>query len=79
MISIFLSISIAVINNFYTLLDAMRRTLQAAKVAGIRAILVHAKDDLARAFYEHCGFETFSTDSLTLYRLLQDIRLMLGE
>ena len=61
------------------LLDTMRRTLQAAKVAGIRAILVHAKDDLAREFYEHFGFEAFSPDSLTLYRLLKDIRLMLGE
>ena len=57
----------------------MRRTLQAAKVAGTRAIFVHAKDDLARAFYKHFGFEAFSTDSLTLYRLLKDIRLMLGE
>jgi GNAT superfamily N-acetyltransferase len=60
------------------LLDAMRRTLQAAEVAGIRAILVHAKDDRARAFYEHFGFEAFPADSLTLYRLLRDIRLMIG-
>ena len=61
------------------LLDAMRRTLQAAKVAGIRAILVHAKNYLARTFYEHFGFEAYSADSFTLYRLLKDIRLMLGE
>lgn len=58
--------------------DALRRTLQAAEVAGIRAILVHAKDDRARAFYEHFGFEPFPADSLILYRLLKDIRLMLG-
>jgi len=31
----------------------MRRTLQAADIAGIRAFAVHAKDDGARAFYEH--------------------------
>jgi predicted N-acetyltransferase YhbS len=59
------------------LLDALRRTLQAAEVAGIRAVLVHAKDDSARAFYENFGFEPFPADSLILYRLLKDIRLML--
>jgi GNAT superfamily N-acetyltransferase len=36
--------------------DAMLRTLQAADIAGIRAIAVHAKDDDARAFYERFGF-----------------------
>jgi GNAT superfamily N-acetyltransferase len=60
------------------LLDAMRRTLQVAEIAGIRAILVHAKDERAKAFYEHFGFESFPVNSLTLYRLLKDIRLMLG-
>ena len=33
--------------------DAMLRTLQAADIAGIRAFAVHAKDDQAKAFYEH--------------------------
>jgi GNAT superfamily N-acetyltransferase len=55
------------------LLDAMRRTWQAAEVAGIRAILVHAQDDRARAFYEHFGFESFPSDSLTLYRLVNQV------
>lgn len=32
--------------------DALLRTLQAAVIAGIRAFVVHAKDDEARAFYE---------------------------
>ena len=30
--------------------DAMRRTVQAADIAGIRAFAVHAKDDAAEAF-----------------------------
>ena len=60
------------------LLDAMRRTLQAADIAGIRAILVHAKDDNARAFYEHFGFSSFADEPRTLYRLLKDIRPMLS-
>src|SRR3989338_7228401 len=38
--------------------DALLRTVQAADLAGIRAILVHAKDDGARAFYEKIGFES---------------------
>jgi GNAT superfamily N-acetyltransferase len=60
-------------------LDAMRRILQAADIAGVRAMLVHAKDDAARAFYEHLGFAPFPGTPLTLYRLLKDIRAMLRE
>jgi GNAT superfamily N-acetyltransferase len=60
-------------------LDAMRRVLQAADIAGVRAMLVHAKDDVARAFYEHLGFEPFPGTPLTLYRLLKDIRAMVRE
>ena len=32
------------------------RTLRAADIAGIRAFAVHAKDNVARAFYEHFDF-----------------------
>lgn len=58
--------------------DAIRRTLQVADIAGVRALLVHAKDDTAKRFYVHLGFEPFPGDSLVLYRLLKDIRAMLG-
>ncbi len=33
--------------------DAMLRTVQAADIAGIRALAVHAKDEHARRFHEH--------------------------
>lgn len=56
--------------------DALRRTLQAADIAGIRAILVHAKNDDARQFYVHFGFQPFMDDSLLLYRLRKDLRCM---
>jgi GNAT superfamily N-acetyltransferase len=56
--------------------DAMRRVLQVADIAGVRAMAVHAKDDNARCFYEHLGFEAFPDQPLTLYRLLKDIRGM---
>ncbi|SRR5579883_3356615 len=58
--------------------DAMRRILQAADIAGVRGMLVHAKDAAARAFYEHLGFEAFPGSPLILYRLLKDIQLMAG-
>mgnify|MGYP003441719182 CR=1 FL=1 len=54
----------------------MRRVLQAADIAGVRAMVVHAKDETARRFYEHLGFEPFPGNSLTLDRLLKDIRAM---
>ena len=46
--------------------DAMRRTLQAADIAGVRAFAVHAKDDRARDFYAHFGFIPSPTDPLHL-------------
>lgn len=54
--------------------DAMLRTLQAAEIAGIRALAVHAKDDQARFFYEHFDFVASPTDPYHLFRLLKDIR-----
>ena len=54
--------------------NAMQRTLQAADIAGIRAFAVHAKDDEARAFYEHFGFSPLPSDPYHLFRLLKDIR-----
>jgi GNAT superfamily N-acetyltransferase len=58
--------------------DAMLRTVGAADIAGIRAFLVHAKDENARRFYEHLGFEPFLDEPLTLYRLIKDIRSAIG-
>src|SRR5277367_5081997 len=57
--------------------DAMQRTVQAADIAGIRAFAVHAKDDEARAFYEHFGFTPLPSDAYHLFRLLKDIRASL--
>ena len=57
--------------------DAMRRTLQAADIAGVRAFAVHAKDDEARSFYEHFGFDSVPSDPYHLFRLIKDIRAKL--
>ncbi len=58
--------------------DAMQRTLQAADIAGIRAFLVHAKDDKAKAFYEHFNFFPSPADPYHLYLLIKDIRKTMG-
>ena len=58
--------------------DAMIRTLQAADIAGIRALAVHAKDENARRFYEHFGFIPSPTDALHLYLLVKDIKRLAG-
>lgn len=54
--------------------DATLRTLQAADIAGIRALVVHAKDDVARTFYERFDFLPSPSDPLHLFMLLKDIR-----
>ena len=54
--------------------DAVLRTLQAADIAGIRALVVHAKDDAAKGFYRRFDFIPSSTDPLHLFLLLKDLR-----
>lgn len=58
--------------------DAMRRTVAAADIAGIRALTVHAKTDAARAFYEKFDFSRLPTDPNHLFLLLKDLRASLG-
>ena len=57
--------------------DAVLRTLQAADLAGIRALAVHAKDDAARRYYEQFDFLPSPADPLHLFVLLKDIRRQL--
>ena len=58
--------------------DAVLRTFQAAEIAGLRALAVHAKDDQARTFYERHGFAQSPTDPYHLLVLLKDIKKDLG-
>lgn len=58
--------------------DALLRTTQAADIAGIRALLVHAKDDAARQWYLNWEFEPSETDPFHLFLLLKDLKAMLG-
>ena len=59
--------------------DALPRTAAAADIAGIRALLVHARDDEARAWCEALEFETSPTDPRHLFLLMKDLRAMSGQ
>jgi GNAT superfamily N-acetyltransferase len=54
--------------------DAMLRTIQAADIGGLRAMLTHAKDDEAKSFYERYGFGESPISPLTLMLSIKDIR-----
>jgi len=46
--------------------DAVKRTVQAAGLAGIRVILVHAISAAAKDFYEQHGFVASPIDPMTV-------------
>ncbi len=54
--------------------DSILRTINASDYAGIRAILVHAKDEKARTFYQQFDFEPSPIDPLKLMLLLKDAK-----
>jgi GNAT superfamily N-acetyltransferase len=54
--------------------DAMLRTVQAANIGGLRAMLTHAKNEEAKAFYLTFGFEQSPTHDLHLMLCIKDIR-----
>ncbi|MCZ2341345.1 MAG: GNAT family N-acetyltransferase [Bacteroidales bacterium] len=47
--------------------DAILRTMQAAEIAGLKLLLVHAKDEAAADFYHKHGFEPVLDDPLKLF------------
>jgi GNAT superfamily N-acetyltransferase len=57
--------------------DAVLRTVQAAGIAGIRALLVHAISDDARRFYERSGFSASPVAPMTLMITMADARRIL--
>jgi GNAT superfamily N-acetyltransferase len=51
--------------------DAVLRTVKAAEIAGIRAILVHAISEGAKRFYEKLGFIESPTNPMTMMITVQ--------
>jgi len=59
--------------------DALLRTLNAASIAGIRAVLLHAVSDDAKRFYEDAGFSPSPVDPMTMMITLADVERALRE
>lgn len=57
--------------------DAVIRSLEAATVAGLRALYVHAIDRQAKDFYLRWGFSQSPIDEMTLMITLEEARLAL--
>jgi GNAT superfamily N-acetyltransferase len=59
--------------------DALMRTARAADIIGARALIVHAKDESAKAFYEHFSFEPSPSDPYHLFLITKDLlRIVTG-
>lgn len=58
--------------------DALLRTAQAADIAGIRALLVHAKDETARQWYLNWEFEPSASDPFHLFLLMKDLKAIVS-
>lgn len=60
------------------LVDAIRRSVRIAEDAGVRALLIHARDDDARRFYMHqAEFQESPTDPLHLFLHIKHARSLI--
>ena len=57
--------------------DAVLRAYQASDLVGSRAIVTHAKDETAKAFYERFQFSPSPLNEFHLYLLMKDVRRLL--
>lgn len=56
------------------LLDALQRALAASEIAGLRAVVVDAKDDTAKRFYEKHGFRSWPVGSNRLFVTIPELK-----
>ena len=54
------------------------RTLQAADIAGVRAFVIHVKDDAALRYYKQFGFQDGFPDPMHLYALTEELKALAG-
>jgi len=59
--------------------DALLRAASAADTIGARAVLVHAKDEQAKGFYEHFTFEPSRSDPYHLLLIMKDLIQLIGK
>lgn len=61
------------------LVDAIRRSVRIAEDAGVRALLIHAKDEEARQFYLHqAEFQESPTDPVHLFLHMKHARSLIS-
>jgi GNAT superfamily N-acetyltransferase len=58
--------------------DAMVRAVSVADQVGVRGVLVHAKNDAAKRFYERFDFEPLPGNDRHLVMLMKDLKQALG-
>lgn len=58
--------------------DALVRVNAAVDIVGARALHAYAKDENARSFYRHFGFEPSPIDEHSMFLLLKDLRAAIG-
>ncbi|HTL45746.1 MAG TPA: GNAT family N-acetyltransferase [Vicinamibacterales bacterium] len=59
--------------------DALLRTIAAAQIAGIRAVLLHAMSDDAKRFYARAGFHQCPVDPMMMMMItLAEVEKNLG-
>ena len=51
----------------------MLKAIEVAQSVGVRVLLIHAKDENAKNFYEHYGFVTSPLDPLVMMMLLTEL------
>ncbi len=59
--------------------DVLQRVASAGQEIGVRALLIHAESEQARAFYQRLAeFEPSPTDPLHLFLLMKDLKATIG-
>lgn len=58
--------------------NALLRAYQASDLVGSRAVVTHAKDEVARSFYQKFQFMPSALNEFHLYLLMKDIREVFG-
>lgn len=59
--------------------DVLQRVASAGQEIGVRALLVHAESEQARAFYLHLAeFDPSPTDPMHLFLLMKDLKATIG-
>jgi GNAT superfamily N-acetyltransferase len=63
------------------LIDALRRVVRTSEDVGIRALLIHARDDEARRWYQHQArsIQSSPSDPLHLFLSIKELRRAASE